>query len=169
MSQNHCGSCTLCCKVKSITELNKPMYTWCGHCEKGKGCRIYGTPEKPPSCTEYNCLWYSTQAFEDPNRRLPQEYRPDRTKVVVDTPGGLGYKAAVFWLDPSYPGAMQSPENQWLVSALAQEYAVIEAVGRRRKLLAVDDANRRKMIAAGYDPSITEWEAEPAQIGTTAS
>jgi hypothetical protein len=164
VSPNLCGSCTLCCKVKSITEIKKPMYTWCGHCDKGKGCRIYDTPEKPPSCTAYNCLWYSTQAFEDPSRRLPERFRPDRTKVVVDTPDGLGYKAAIFWVDPSYPGAMQSPENQFLVSALGQEYAVIEALRRKRKLLALDEANRRNMIAAGYDPSVTEWEAEPNQI-----
>jgi hypothetical protein len=137
------------------------MYTWCGHCDKGKGCRIYDTPEKPLSCTAYNCLWYLTQSFEDPNRRLPEQFRPDRTKVVVDVPGGLPYKAAIFWLDPSSPGAMRSPENQFLVSALGQEYAVIEAIGRKRKLLAVDELNRRNMIAAGHDLSITEWEVEP--------
>jgi hypothetical protein len=38
---------------------------------------------------------------------------------------------------------------------------VIEALGRKRKLLAFDEVNRRKMIAAGYDPSVTEWEVEP--------
>jgi hypothetical protein len=57
---------------------------------------------------------------------------------------------------------MRSPENQWLISALGQEYAVIEALGRKRKLLAFDEVNRRKMIAAGYDPRVTEWEIEPA-------
>jgi len=148
--------------VKSITEIQKPMYTWCRHCDKGKGCRLYDTPEKPPSCTAYHCLWYSTQAFQDPNRRLPEQYRPDRTKVVVDIADGLDYKAAIFWVDPSYPGAMRSPENQWLVSALGQEYAVIEALGRKRKLLAFDEINRKKMIAAGHDLTITEWEVELA-------
>jgi hypothetical protein len=160
MSENLCGSCTLCCKVKSISELNKPMYTWCSHCDRGKGCRIYDTPEKPPSCTTYDCLWYATQAFEDPARRLPQNFRPDRTKVVVDTPGGLGYKAAIFWIDPSYPTAMQSPENRFLVSALAQEYAVIEAIRGKRRLLALDDTNRRNMIAGGHDVNVREWDVE---------
>jgi hypothetical protein len=160
MSHSLCGTCTLCCKVKSIVEIKKPMYTWCGHCDKGAGCRIYDTPAKPASCTAYNCLWYSTQAFEDPNRRLPAEFRPDRTKVVVDTPDGLGYKAAIFWVDPSYPAAMQSEQNKFLVSALGLEYAVIEAFRRKRKLLALDEANRRKMIATGYDISVTEWEVE---------
>jgi hypothetical protein len=132
------------------------MYTWCSHCDKGKGCRLYDSPEKPPSCTAYNCLWHSTQAFEDPNRRLSEQYRPDHTKVVVDTPDGLGYKAAIFWIDPSYPGAMQSSENQFLVAALRHEYAVIQALGRKRKLLALDETNRKNMIAAGCDLSITE-------------
>src|SRR5690348_17348061 len=126
MSTNLCGSCSLCCKVKSITEINKPMYTWCPNCEKGKGCRLYDTLEKPPSCTEYNCLWHATQSFDDPSRRLPLRFRPDHTKVVVDTPGNVGYKAAIFWVDPAFPGAMRSEENQFLVQALAKEYAVIE-------------------------------------------
>jgi hypothetical protein len=58
---------------------------------------------------------------------------------------------------------MRSPENQFLVSALGLEYAVIEALRSKRKLLAIDETSRRNMIAAGYDPSVTEWEVEPSQ------
>jgi len=158
VSTNLCGTCSLCCKVKGIAELNKPMYTWCGHCEKGKGCRVHDTSAMPPSCAEYNCLWYSTQSFEDPNRRLPLQFRPDHTKVVVDVPGNLDYKAAIFWIDPSSPGAMRSEENRFLVQALSQEYAVIEAIGRKRRLLAVDPVNARKMVEQGCDFGATEWE-----------
>jgi hypothetical protein len=155
---NHCGTCSLCCKVKAIGELAKPMYTWCGHCQKGKGCKLYDTPHKPASCTEYTCLWLATQSFEDTSRRLSLEFRPDRTKVVVDTPDKPGYKVAIFWPDPDAPGAMRSEQNRFLIEALSTEYAVIEARGRRRKLLAVDPANARHMVESGYDPSITEWE-----------
>jgi hypothetical protein len=148
----------LCCKVKSIVELNKPMNTWCSHCDKSKGCRIYDTPEKPPSCTEYKCLWYSTQSFEDPNRRLPEQFRPDHTKVVVDIAANGDNPAAIFWIDPSYPGAMRSEENQFLVRTLAMEHAIIEARGRKRKLLAINESAAKKMIEDGCDMSLTEWE-----------
>jgi hypothetical protein len=158
VSTNLCGSCSLCCKVKSISELKKPMNTWCSHCDKSQGCRIYDTPEKPPSCTAYTCLWYETQSFEDPSRRLPERFRPDHTKVVVDIPGNLENPAAIFWIDPSYPSAMRSEENQFLVRALATEHAVIEARGRKRKLLAVNESAAKKMIEDGCDMSLTEWE-----------
>ena len=89
VSTNLCGTCSLCCKIKAIEELGKPMYTWCENCDKSKGCRVHDTPAMPPSCAESNCLWHATQSFEDPSRRLPLEFRPDRTKVVVDVPPTL--------------------------------------------------------------------------------
>ena len=156
VSENLCGSCSLCCKVKSIKELNKPMYSWCGHCDKSKGCRIYDA--KPASCTEYSCLWYQTQAFEDPARRLPARFRPDHTKVVVDVPPNLENPAAIFWVDPSYPAAIQSEDNQALIRMLATEYSVIEARGNKRKLLVVREEVARQMVADGCDMSQMEWE-----------
>jgi len=41
---------------------------------------------------------------------------------------------------------------------LSQEYAVIEANGRKRRLLAVDPVNARKMVEQGCDFGATEWE-----------
>ena len=119
---------------------------------------MHDTPAMPPSCAEYNCLWHATQSFEDPRRRLPLEFRPDRTKVVVDVPPNLGYKAACFWVDPSAPAAMHSEQNRILVQALSHEYLVVEARGRRRKILSVDPVNARILVEMGRDMSITEWE-----------
>jgi hypothetical protein len=158
VSTNLCGTCSLCCKIKAIEELGKPMYTWCVNCDKSKGCRVHDTPAMPPSCAEYNCLWHATQSFEDPSRRLPLEFRPDRTKVVVDVPPNLGYKAACFWVDPSAPAAMRSEQNRILVQALSHEYLVVEARGRKRKILSVDPVNARRLVEMGRDMSITEWE-----------
>src|SRR5262249_31946298 len=127
VSANLCGTCSLCCKIKAIAELGKPMYMWCVNCEKSKGCRVHNTPAMPPSCAEYNCFWHATQSFEDPSRRLPLEFRPDHTKVVVDVPSNLGYKAACFWVDLSAPEAMRSKQNRILVQMLSHEYLVVEA------------------------------------------
>jgi hypothetical protein len=103
-------------------------------------------------------MWYSTQSFEDPSLRLPERFRPDHTKVVVDVPANMDNPAAIFWIDPSYPGAMRSEENQFLVRMLAAEHAVIEARGRKRKILAINESAAKKMIEEGCDMSNMEWE-----------
>ena len=33
-----CGSCSLCCKVYNVPEIEKPAGKWCRHCTPGKGC-----------------------------------------------------------------------------------------------------------------------------------
>jgi len=156
VSKNHCGSCSLCCKVKSIGELDKPMNTWCRHCDKGKGCRIYDTAAKPPSCTEYNCLWLETQKFEDASLRLPERFRPDRTRVVVDVFEDPNYRAAIFWIDLSYPNAIESEVNQSLIQMLSADHVIIEARGNKRKVLAIDERSAKRMRELGYTPKVEE-------------
>jgi hypothetical protein len=53
---------------------------------------------------------------------------------------------------------MRSEENQFLIRTLAMEHAIIEARGRKRKLLAINESAARKMIEDGCDMSLTEWE-----------
>src|SRR4051794_24207443 len=36
-----CGTCTLCCKVVGVLEIDKPGGVWCRHCVSGKHCAIY--------------------------------------------------------------------------------------------------------------------------------
>ncbi|HXA25375.1 MAG TPA: hypothetical protein VNW90_24095 [Acetobacteraceae bacterium] len=38
------------------------------------------------------------------------------------------------------------------------EHAIIEARGRKRKLLAINESAAKKMIEDGCDMSLTEWE-----------
>ncbi len=158
VSVNHCGSCTLCCKVLGIAEINKPRNTWCPHCDKVKGCRIYDTPAKPKECTTYNCAWLGTQSLEDPTLRMPERFRPDRTKVVIDVHEHPNYRAAMFWIDLSYPDAINSEVNQTLIRKLSATHVVIEARGNKRKVLAIDAATAKRMVASGHTPRIgQEW------------
>jgi hypothetical protein len=158
VSINHCGSCSLCCKVMGIEELGKPRNTWCPHCDKGKGCRIYDTPAKPAECTKYTCLWLYSQRFEDPNLRLPERFRPDRTKVVVDTFEHPNYRAAIFWIDLSYPDAINSELNQSLIRMLRDEHVIIEARGNKRKVLAINEKAAKRMVELGHTPMVgEEW------------
>jgi hypothetical protein len=160
MTSNLCGSCSLCCKVMSVEELDKPKNTWCSHCEKGKGCQIYHSPERPASCQAFTCLWLLTQKLDNPSLRLPERYRPDRTRVVVEIPGNLPYRAAIFWTDSAYPAAITSKENQHLIKMLSEEHVVIRARGRKRKILALNPAGAKRMLDMGYNPNVvgTEWE-----------
>src|SRR4051812_14872278 len=48
-----CGTCTLCCKVAAVEELNKPNGVWCSHCLSGKRCTIYD--QRPQSCRSFYC------------------------------------------------------------------------------------------------------------------
>ncbi|MBM3506971.1 MAG: hypothetical protein FJX64_04460 [Alphaproteobacteria bacterium] len=58
-----CASCTLCCKVMAVRELNKPRLTWCTHCDKKRGCTQYET--RPETCREFYCAWMTTAELGD--------------------------------------------------------------------------------------------------------
>jgi len=76
-TENKCGTCTACCRVYAIPELNKRAGPWCTHCDVGKGCKIYDG--RPKLCVDFKCLWL--QSHEQP-KPMADELRPDRCKVV---------------------------------------------------------------------------------------
>jgi hypothetical protein len=69
-----CGSCSLCCKVMGIDELDKPPGAWCPKFKAGAGCTIHGA--HPASCRAFQCMWLISPA-------MPEEVRPDRCRVVL--------------------------------------------------------------------------------------
>lgn len=69
-----CDGCTMCCKVLSIDELNKPADQWCQHCQVGQGCTIYA--ERPDECRSFNCMW-----LLDAN--IPEELAPRNSRLVL--------------------------------------------------------------------------------------
>lgn len=77
-----CGSCTLCCKLLAIEEIEKPIGEWCKHCNVGVGCSAY--EDRPNACREFECLWLHSQKPEiDDTLRFPLEMRPDKSKVIL--------------------------------------------------------------------------------------
>jgi hypothetical protein len=75
MQQRVCGSCSLCCKLLRIEELDKPAGGWCSHCTPGRdGCRIYDS--RPGSCRSFHCTWLT-------DSRLGAEWRPATSKMVL--------------------------------------------------------------------------------------
>lgn len=77
-TENKCGSCTACCKVYAIPQINKPAGDWCTHCAIGKGCKIY--TRRPATCIDFECLWLQSQRHAP----LPVELRPDKSKIVFN-------------------------------------------------------------------------------------
>ncbi len=68
-----CGTCTLCCKLYALPELNKPAGTWCVHAVARKGCNIH--PQRPQFCRQFFCGWRL-----DPN--LGPEWKPEVSRIL---------------------------------------------------------------------------------------
>lgn len=69
-----CEGCTMCCKLLSVAELNKPAQQWCEHCEISSGCTIY--EKRPDDCRTFYCGWLL-------DARIPDAWEPNRSRMVV--------------------------------------------------------------------------------------
>jgi len=76
MPDRHCGTCTLCCKLLPVRELEKDANTKCRH-QSSKGCGVYRRPGFPDSCRLWSCRWLVDDDTAD-------MLRPDRTGYVLD-------------------------------------------------------------------------------------
>lgn len=104
-----CGTCSLCCKVLAIRELDKPTGVWCPNVRKGSGCGIYA--DRPSVCRDSDCLW-----LQSPDDAVPEEFKPERVRAVL-----WGNKAdessIIVHADPGYPTAFREGAfGAWLLS-----------------------------------------------------
>ena len=67
-----CGSCSLCCDVIAVPELDKRMEQRCVY-QKVRGCAIYST--RPLSCRTFSCAWLVGH--------VPAKYKPTRVHAVI--------------------------------------------------------------------------------------
>ena len=127
-----CGSCTMCCKLKAVDEIAKPMGRWCTHCDVGRGCRIYDA--RPKGCRDYECLWLLSQ--DKPGRQAPADARPDRSKVVLEaTTDGEGLVAHV---DPGSPHAWREGYAGKVIDRMRRDgFRVIIVCGAKRTAINV--------------------------------
>jgi len=87
-----CGSCTLCCTVLPLPELQKPPDISCIHAVAGKGCAIHGN--RPSSCRQFFCGWRL-----DPN--VDALWKPDICGFVLTI--NFYYSALMLLVDPTRP------------------------------------------------------------------
>lgn len=125
-----CDTCTLCCKLLGVDEVESPAGQWCQHCDRaGGGCRIYN--KRPDPCRTFECVWLKSQTMPTP---LNPALRPDRCHVVLTTTkDGTGVVAHV---DPGRPDAWQrGPISSLLHRAMVGGKQVIIVTGDQRRML----------------------------------
>src|SRR6185436_14463741 len=152
VSDRECGTCTLCCKLLAVQEINKPPATLCAHCEEGQGCRIYGT--RPKQCRLFNCYFLT-------NKDLREQWRPSKSRIVlVVTPDRTRIGSHV---DPERPGAWRrepfySTLKKWSREALmrAQQIGqVLVSIGKQT-IVIFPDRNVDLCIVESDELVITE-------------
>jgi hypothetical protein len=123
-----CGSCTECCKIIAVDELQKPGGVYCSHCTLGGGCTIY--PDRPKSCRTFMCGWLV-------HPLMGPELKPDKCHVVLmDLPE---FRVLVAGCDPDQPDAWRAPDVINFLRSLAMRIApgwrVVAAVEKRTWLI----------------------------------
>jgi hypothetical protein len=128
----NCGGCTLCCKLMSVYELEKPPGEWCLHCRAGVGCSIYDS--RPVQCRQFLCGYL---VLPD----LSEEWKPSRSKIIVTSE--VISDSVTFHVDPSRPDAWRrepfySYMKQRAERAASQRGQVLVIVGRRSIMIFPD-------------------------------
>jgi hypothetical protein len=118
-TERSCGSCTLCCKLFPVPELEKPAGRWCRHIAQGRGCGIHQT--RPPVCRAFWCQWIE-------NPELGFEWKPEISKFVLSIYPGSNSLAVT--VDPASPANWRkepylSGLRRFAAAALAQGDQVI--------------------------------------------
>lgn len=93
-----CGTCSMCCKVFRVVEVDKAPGQWCRHIVHGRGCGIHAT--RPGVCRTFFCFWLQ-------NRTLGPEWKPDRAKFVLYTE--MEGRRLVVATDGAAPAAWRKP------------------------------------------------------------
>lgn len=119
-----CDGCTLCCKIFEIPEIAKPRHVWCGHCDVGKGCKIYET--RPATCRDFHC-GYLLMAT------LPEHWKPSRSRLVLTWESHAN--RMVVNVDPGRPDAWRKEPyygqiKRWALAAVRSRGQLIVWQGR---------------------------------------
>jgi len=140
MTERTCGTCSLCCKLAYIPELNKSIDSWCRHARPGVGgCSIY--LDRPPSCRDFNCGWLVGA------RELGDEWFPARCKMIVtrrEPRYNLTERGMLVTVDPTYPNAWRRKPYYVQLLGWAQHIVVEIRVGRRCIRLNADGTEQQE-------------------------
>jgi uncharacterized protein len=122
-----CGTCSLCCKLPYIAELNKPIDTWCKHAARGGGgCLIYA--DRPHTCRGFVCGWLAGELAID------DDWFPARCKMII-TPRSakhsLAERGMLVTVEPAYPNTWRREPYYSQLLAWAKNILVEIRIGQR--------------------------------------
>jgi hypothetical protein len=120
-----CGTCTLCCKVYAIPELEKPSGAWCNECTPGKGCGIWG--KQPEQCSTFFCQWMY-------DATLGPLWKPDVSRFVMNIQEGVTLAVAV---DPGHRHAWKREPYYSVFKKMA-----LELFGKSMMIVVGDGVNK---------------------------
>ena len=152
-----CGSCSLCCKLLAIEELNKPRNQWCKLCDAGRGCRTYDS--RPHECREFNCGFLTLP-------QLGSAWYPQAAKLIVcPEPGG---HTIFVHVEPSRPDAWRrepffSKIKLWAREAANSQGQVIVCVGQK-KIVVLPDSEVDLGIVEDDEIVVTEQSLNAGSI-----
>lgn len=120
-----CDGCTLCCKLLSISELEKPRGVWCPHCDKKHGCKIYET--RPEPCRDFHCGYRRIA-------QLDERWKPSACKILVNYE--VAHNRIAIHVDADRPDAWKtepfySTIKAWSRTAEGQGGTVVVWTGSR--------------------------------------
>lgn len=109
-----CGTCTLCCKLLPVRELNKGANERCKFQRHGQGCLVYHSPSLPTSCKLWSCRWLLEQDTAELSRPDRSHYvvdvMPDYVTIVENATGAeTKVEVVQVWCDPKFPDAHRDP------------------------------------------------------------
>lgn len=147
----HCGSCTLCCKLVPVRELDKKAGQRCQHQSHAKGCKVYQRPGMPMSCSLWSCRWLTqadTAGLSRPDRsHYVIDMMPDFVSVLDHATGQrMSIEVIQIWIDPNFPDAHRDPA----LRAYLEEYG-------KRGIMALVRYNSETAISL-IPPSMTDGE-----------
>lgn len=124
MSKRECGSCTLCCTVLGLPELNKRAGTRCIYAKDDLGCRIHDN--KPAPCAQFQCAWLQGAGSET--------MKPSLSHVVLTVTNDN--KGIVAHCDPKDPQAWRRGEmGDFVMEMQTKGLMVVTTVGEKRTQL----------------------------------
>jgi len=133
-----CGTCSLCCTVMAVAEIEKPRNTRCCHLNTLGRCAVY--PTRPDSCRQFSCTWLLGM--------LPKALSPERIHAVGDT--NLAGDALVFHVDPRFPRAHERGVFKQFIERVAAKVLIIVLIGDTR---VVYGPNREQVEVVSLDPT----------------
>jgi hypothetical protein len=120
-----CGTCTLCCKVMTVQEINKPNGQWCPHCLKGRGCGIYS--DRPNECRTFHCGYLLLPSLGEhwfpAHSKLVLAFKPDGKEIIVHVDPGV---PSAWRAEPYYSEIRNMAGN-----AEGTAFTVFVQIGRR--------------------------------------